>query len=384
MEKPNSAANSAALYTELRRRLAGNAEAQQRVTAHVRARSGHSTLPSFNDNGTDEATKVAIYRECIEAITTGNFDTLSGQGGEDEADTRRRGGKTAPQAITRGHDAPSAAFVPASDPTFRIAPSLIKLFAAIAEAAKGSPQNGALIVGPHGCGKSTIPGEFAARFKLPLLIMDCANIREPRDWFGYKTAVDGTVYWHESEFARCVARGGHVIQFDEITRVSDAIKNTLFPLLDHRRFTYLEERGDIIRVGPGTIFFATMNEGSGYTGCTSIDLALKDRFTRRVEVNYLPPEEEVEVLVARTGIKKVDARKLVELADTVRKKAANLGGQLTQSISTRQLLACAQDFNSLGMDALEFTISNHFGADGGSDSERAQVLQMIQGKFPSR
>lgn len=379
--KGNVNMESKKLYGELRDKIAGSPEVQRKVTAHIRAKHGHSTLPSFNDDGVDEATKVQTYQDCIQAVVTGNFDALVGQTSEPR---KRKVIGAAPATLQRGSDEPSAAFVPVSDPTFKINPATLRLFDAIFKAALDSPQNGALIVGPHGCGKSTLPGEFAARHNLKHLIMDCANIREPRDWFGYKTAVEGTVFWHESEFARCLAKGHHVIQFDEITRVSDAIKNTLFPLLDHRRFTYLEERGDVIRVGPGTIFFATMNEGSGYTGCTSIDLALKDRFTRRIEVNYLSTEDETEVLVARTGIKRSDAKKLVELADIIRKKATGVGATITQSVSTRQLLACAADFQQLGMDALEYTITNHFSADGASDSERAQVLQMVQGKFPAK
>jgi predicted ATPase len=45
------------------------------------------------------------------------------------------------------------------------------------------PQNVNLI-GPHGCGKTELAIQFAAaRHGRPLLIMDCANLREARDWF---------------------------------------------------------------------------------------------------------------------------------------------------------------------------------------------------------
>jgi midasin (ATPase involved in ribosome maturation) len=61
--------------------------------------------------------------------------------------------------------------------------------------------------------------QYAAISGKPMLIMDCANLKEPRDWFGYKTIVNGEIVWHESQFDRAISAGGHVILLDEINRV---------------------------------------------------------------------------------------------------------------------------------------------------------------------
>ena len=53
----------------------------------------------------------------------------------------------------------------------------------------------------------------------------------------------------------------------------------------------------------------------------------------------------------------------------------------TSGFSTRQLIAAAEDFVIDGPDSLEFTMTNLFPAEGGTNSERAAVLQLIQGKF---
>ena len=106
-----------------------------------------------------------------------------------------------------------------------------------------------------------------------------------------------------------------------------------------------------------------------------------DRLTRRIEVNYLSVEDEAGVLVKRTGINVRDAKLLAELAQAVRLKAIGFGATLTRTISTRQLIEAARDFMALGKDGLTYSIVNHFSAEGGDTSERAQVLIMLQGKF---
>lgn len=271
-------------------------------------------------------------------------------------------------------------FRPKPDSTYIINDNTEQLFQILQVSRRHSPQNVNLI-GPHGCGKTELAIQFAARCNMPMLIMDCANLREARDWFGYKTAREGTVYWHESQFVRAVEAGGHVILLDELNRANPHILNTLMPLLDGRRFTFLEEKGDKICVGGGTVFFATMNEGAGYTGTASLDRAFRDRFPRVVELTYLGEKDEIKLLVNRVGIGEDLATRLVQMANKIRQDATGLSATLTESISTRQLLAAACDFAIGGVETLQFTISNHFSPDGDDDSERVRVQNIIQGKF---
>jgi AAA domain (dynein-related subfamily)/CbbQ/NirQ/NorQ C-terminal len=271
-------------------------------------------------------------------------------------------------------------FYPKPDATYIINRPIENLFSILDESSKKCPQNVRLI-GPHGCGKTELAIQFAARTKRPLLIMDCANLREARDWFGYKSAKDGTVFWHESQFVRAVQAGNHVILLDELNRANPNLLNTLMPILDARRFTYLEERGDKIIVGPRTVFFASMNEGASYTGTSTLDRAIRDRFPRHVELTYLGETDETRLLQSRTGINKDIASRLVQMANKIRQDATGLSATLTESLSTRQLLAAAHDFALGGVETLTFTIINHFSPDGDDESERAKVQSLIQGKF---
>jgi nitric oxide reductase NorQ protein len=172
-----------------------------------------------------------------------------------------------------------------------------------------------------------------------------------------------------------------VILLDELNRANPNLLNTLMPILDDRRFTYLEERGDKIIVGPGTVFFASMNEGASYTGTSTLDRAIRDRFPRHVELTYLGEKDETQLVQRRTGVSKDIAARLVQTANKIRQDATGLSATLTESLSTRQLLAAAHDFAIGGVETLTFTIINHFSPDGDDESERAKVQSLIQGKF---
>ena len=271
-------------------------------------------------------------------------------------------------------------FTPAVNKTYYVNGDVQNLFSYV-EKQRTTKTQKILLKGPHGAGKTEMAMHYAAIHKLPMLIMDCANLREPRDWFGHKKIEKSKIIWHPSQFDKAISGGNIVILLDEINRVHPSILNTLLPLLDSRGFTYLEEKNENITVGNGVVFFATMNEGAVYTGTSAIDVALKDRFPRIIEVKYLERDKEVELLIARTGIDKEDASNLVEIASQIRQKSTGLSSSFTNSMSTRQLIAAAEDFIDGGVDSLTFTITNCFSPEGGTSSERASVLQLIQGKF---
>lgn len=64
--------NSSTLTRELVSRLQGKPELQQRITAHIREKTGHVTIPSFVNNGATETTKMQILGECVSAVLAFN------------------------------------------------------------------------------------------------------------------------------------------------------------------------------------------------------------------------------------------------------------------------------------------------------------------------
>jgi len=188
--------------------------------------------------------------------------------------------------------------------------------------------------------------------------------------------------WQKSLFYRMVQHNGAVVVLDELNRINPLIANTLLPLLDGRRSTYLEEAGGKIKVGKNVVFFATTNEGREYTGTISLDLATSDRMSTLIEVSYLAAKEEIDLLHRRTGLNRDDCAKLVDIATQVRRKYfSDSGDSFTRSISTRVLLNAAEKLHLAGTKTLRNTLLTHFSSEGGETSERAQLLKLLQGKF---
>ena len=242
------------------------------------------------------------------------------------------------------------------------------------------------LVGPAGCGKTSFATNYAARRKAPALIMDCANVREPRDWFGYRTFDPATkdIVWHESMFVRMVETPGAVIILDELNRVSPMVTNTLIPLLDHRKGTYLEEAGRSIRIAEGVTFWAAINEGNQFTGTITMDAAMKNRFSYVVECNFLDAKTESHVLRSKTGLDVDSCRKLVEVANQVRTKAMmDSVDSFSEPISTRMLEAAALAMVMGGPKTLSYTLLNHYSNAGGASSERESLRKLLVGKFGS-
>lgn len=275
---------------------------------------------------------------------------------------------------------------PKADPSFILKSSLKKVFGHILK--RGSmgiqPEN-VLMVGPQGCGKTETAMQFAAYANLPLLKINCALIREPRDWFGCKTAESGNVKWVSSEFARLIERGGAVVLLDEISRATPPVLNSLLPLLDATGFTFLEEVKQVVKRGKDVYFFATANIGNEFTGSYGkLDKALDDRFAVRVEADYLKENDEIKLLVTRTNIDLPTAAKLVKIANYVRgNSSTKFGGKFSSIISTRNLLDAAVLYKSLGKESFEYSLVPLFSAKGGTDSQQASIRQFIQSQFGS-
>lgn len=279
-------------------------------------------------------------------------------------------------------DAGAALLHPAADPSFRYTPGLREYLNSVATAAQGGSIEHLRFVGPAGCGKTEAAMQVAAMAGFPAFIMDASVVREPRDWFGSRTVRGGSVAWQDSPFTHAIQRGRCVVILDEVNRASLAVANSLLPLLDRRRATLIAERGEAVRVGAGTIIVATMNEGAQYSGTGPLDAALRDRFPRVVEMNYLQEAEEALLLVARTGLDMDNASRLVEIAHKTRRTVGATGiQQFGTALSTRQLLAAADDLKRCGPSSLAFTIANLYSAEGGAESERAAIVALLVGKF---
>jgi len=280
-----------------------------------------------------------------------------------------------------------AIFYPELDVHFVVQSETKVILDEINNLSKKKPRN-LLLVGPAGCGKTELGVWLAAKYDRPCMVVNCPAVRETRDWFGSKAAKDGTTYFEASEFVRAVRMGNCIVILDEFNRLHAQQHNALFQLTDPNKFrVYVEELKEEIEAGPGTIFFATANIGSSFTGTFTLDHAMEERFGIRIAVSFLKEPQEIKLLRARTGVSEATAVKLVQLGNKARAKASGGEASLSQPISTRTLLLAAELCRALeerGADvklALRCTIIEHYPDDGGTQSERAQILQLVQGIF---
>ena len=137
---------------------------------------------------------------------------------------------------------------------------------------------------------------------------------------------------------------------------------------------------ETIPVAEGVTFVATANIGNEYTSTRVMDKALMDRFII-VEMDVLNSEEEHGLLNYMFPHVDSDLLKSVaEISTLTRNEAKSESGRLSTGISTRTSVEIAGLlFDGFRLDeAAEVTVYPQFSDDGGLESERTYVKQLVQ------
>ena len=170
---------------------------------------------------------------------------------------------------------------------------------------------------------------------------------------------------------------------DELSRAHPDAWNILMTVLDEgQRYLRLDEAEDqaTIRVADGVTFIATANVGNQYTATRVMDKALLDRFTI-IEMDTLDATQEFDLLHMLFPL--VDSKALEgigEIAALSRQEAGNEVPRIDSGISTRTSVAVASlMFDGFTLaEASEITIYPQYSQDGGVDSERTFMKQLVQ------
>jgi hypothetical protein len=196
---------------------------------------------------------------------------------------------------------------------------------------------------------------------------------------------DGTVF-NKSVFVQALQTEGAIILLDEITRAHPDAWNILMTVLDDQRYLRLDEHEDteLVKVADGVTFIATANVGNAYTATRTLDRAIFDRFGK-IEVNTLDYEGERKLLGMRfPDVNPTIREALAKIASQTRELCFSESGELDNFISTRcNVEACelASDGFSL-QDIAEACYYPEFDPDGGNQSERTFVKQLVQKYIP--
>lgn len=197
----------------------------------------------------------------------------------------------------------------------------------------------------------------------------------------------GTLF-DESPFVKALRTPNNIIHLDELSRAHPDAWNILLTPIDYvQRYLRLDEKlgSETVNVASGISFIATANVGNEYTATRVMDKALLDRFTVKIEVDL--PSKDQEIALVNAHIPKVDQKILdaiAEIANATRGFVAQ--GKLDKFISTRSVIEMAEltvDGFSIH-DLAEMIIYPEYSEDGGVDSERTMVKQVVQKFIPSK
>jgi len=149
-----------------------------------------------------------------------------------------------------------------------------------------------------------------------------------------------------------------------------------------QRYLRLDEAdgAETINVAEGVTFVATANIGNEYTSTRVMDKALMDRFII-VEMDVLNDEEEHGLLNYMFPHVDSELLKAVsEISHLTRTESKSDAGKISTGISTRTSVELSGLlYDGFGLDeAAEVTIYPQYSDDGGVDSERTFIKQLVQ------
>ena len=242
-----------------------------------------------------------------------------------------------------------------------------------------------MMTGPAGCGKTMAAQKVVEATGRPHFYFNLGATQDPRATLIGNTHFkkeEGTSF-SQSAFVKAIQTKDSVILLDEISRAHPEAWNILMTVLDYgQRYLRLDEHEDAptIEVAEGVCFIATANIGNEYTATRAMDRALVDRFTI-IEMDTLNKEQESDLLKdLHPGITVEQADTIAEIASLTRKEVTNEAPKLTNAISTRlsvEIAGLLEDGFTLP-EAAEACIYPFFDADGGVDSERTYIKQLVQ------
>jgi MoxR-like ATPase len=250
-----------------------------------------------------------------------------------------------------------------------------------------------LMVGPTGCGKTMAARLVSKVLNRPFFKFNMGSSDDARATLigntTYKKEI-GTVF-HPSPFVKAITTPKAVVLLDELTRGSHSAWNIAIPVLDFtQRDLRLDEDSDsdVIHVADGVCFIATANIGNEYTATRVLDKAISGRFPIKIEMEPLDGDQLKDLFsILYRPIPKAHYDVMAQLAsisDDIRLECKKEDANISSIISPRSMVKMTElvrDEFTLA-EIAEMAIYPEYPDDGGADSERTFVKQILQIYFP--
>ena len=227
-----------------------------------------------------------------------------------------------------------------------------------------------MLTGPTGCGKTRLVEHMASIVDQPLITITCHDDLTSADLLGRFLVKSGDVEWADGPLTRAV-REGAICYLDEVVEARRDTLAALHALTDHRRTLYLDRTDESVRAPDTFMLVCSYNPTS-----RSVLKELKPSFRQRfvgIDLDYLPPEAEAEVICSETTANPEVARKLVELARGLRAASES---SVHEPPSTRSLVTAAKLVAAgLGQsDAVEAAVMAPLVSGGPLDEGLREIL----------
>ncbi len=200
---------------------------------------------------------------------------------------------------------PPGIFVPKPLPDFWVEDRVTRELYIIAKLSGRGEIVNTKVLGPAGVGKTSLGWEFAASTKRPCFEVHWGMYQEPGEvWGKDRLSMEKGTYYEQARYVDALETQNCVVILDEPNRCHPEVLNTNFALWDWRRAAWVPDLRRMVRVAPGVVFFACMNEGGEYIGTNPMDKAIRERFGRTIRLTWPPPKVESKILRNRTGVDK--------------------------------------------------------------------------------
>jgi MoxR-like ATPase len=242
-----------------------------------------------------------------------------------------------------------------------------------------------LMTGPTGCGKTLAAQSLVKSLKRPDFYFNLGATQDARATLIGNTHFnkENGTFFSESAFVKAIKTPNAIILLDELSRAHPEAANILMTVLDQgQRYLRLDEAegSPIVKVASGVTFIATANIGGEYTATRVMDRALMDRFVQ-IEMDLLDKDGELALLKFKfPEADEYSLNALAEIADTTRQLIKTDASKISTIVSTRVNVEAAgliYDGFSL-FEAAQIAILPYFSNDGGLDSERVFMTQLLQ------
>ena len=242
-----------------------------------------------------------------------------------------------------------------------------------------------LMTGPTGCGKTLAAQSLVKSLKRPDFYFNLGATQDARATLIGNTHFnkENGTFFSESAFVKAIKTPNAIILLDELSRAHPEAANILMTVLDAgQRYLRLDEAegSPIVKVASGVTFIATANIGGEYTATRVMDRALMDRFVQ-IEMDLLDKEGELALLKFKfPEADEYSLNALAEIADTTRQLIKTDASKISTIVSTRvNVEAAGLIYDGFTLfEAANIAILPYFSNDGGLDSERVFMTQLLQ------